>query len=131
MRLGLKKYCWLGLVLMVGCNQQDASESVQNAAPPSGERPSGQYTSAVSNQLASPVRLTADGEPIDIGKLSSFAHAGPWIADVDCDGDRDLLVGDFPGHFWFFENQNDDEAPEYVSKGKLEAGGEAAKTPVY
>ena len=131
MRLGMKKYSWFCLVLLVGCNQQDASESVQNVVPPSGERPSGQYTSAVSNQLASPVRLTADGEPIDIGKLSSFAHAGPWIADVDCDGDRDLLVGDFPGHFWFFENENDDQAPEYVSRGKLEAGGVAAKTPVY
>ena len=131
MRRDHKNYWWLCLVLLVGCYQQDTPQSAQNVVPLSGEKPSGQYTSAVSNQLAAPVRLTADGEPIDIGKLSGFAHAGPWIADVDCDGDRDLLVGDFPGHFWFFENENDDEAPEYVSRGKLEAGGVAAKTPVY
>ena len=84
-----------------------------------------------SPDLSAPVRLKADGEPIDIGKLSSIAHAGPWIADVDGDGDRDLLVGDFPGYFWFFENTGSDKTPAYTSKGKLQAGGQDAKTPVY
>ena len=84
-----------------------------------------------SAELHAPVRLEADGKPIDIGSLSSIAHAGPCIADVDGDGDRDLLVGDFPGHFWLFENEGDDATPAYTSKGMLQAGGEAAKTPVY
>ena len=84
-----------------------------------------------SAELHAPVRLEADGKPIDIGSLSSIAHAGPCIADVDGDGDRDLLVGDFPGYFWYFENEGDDATPVYTSKGKLQAGGEAAKTPVY
>lgn len=84
-----------------------------------------------ANELLPPVRLQADGKPIEIGALSHIAHAGPWIADVDGDGDRDLLVGDFPGYFWFFENTADDKAPSYVSRGKLQAGNEAAKTPVY
>ena len=84
-----------------------------------------------SAELHAPVRLEADGKPIDIGSLSSIAHAGPTIADVDGDGDRDLLVGDFPGHFWYFENKGDDATPVYTSQGMLQAGGEAAKTPVY
>lgn len=81
--------------------------------------------------FAAPVRLEADGEPIDIGSLSKIAHAGPWIADIDGDGDRDLLVGDFPGYFWVFDNTGTDKSPIYKAKGKLQAGGEDAKTPVY
>ncbi len=81
--------------------------------------------------LEAPVRLEADGKPIDVGEFSKIAHAGPAVADVDGDGDRDLVVGDFPGYFWLFENRRDDRTPKYVAKGKLQAGGEAAKTPVY
>lgn len=84
-----------------------------------------------SPDLCQPVRLEADGEPIDIGKLSRIAHAGPWVADVDGDGDRDLLVGDFPGYFWLFDNQGTEDKPNLTCKGKLQAGGEDAKTPVY
>jgi hypothetical protein len=78
-----------------------------------------------------PVRIEADGEAIDIGKLSGYGHAGPAMGDVDGDGDRDLVVGDFPGHFWLFENTGNDAAPVYAGKGKLQAGGADAKTPVY
>ena len=85
----------------------------------------------VSAQLHPPVRLEADGKPIDIALLSPIAHAGPCIADVDGDGDRDLLVGDFPGYFWYFQNDGDDAKPAYTEKGKLRAGGVDAKTPVY
>jgi len=85
----------------------------------------------VGSGLLPPVLLEADGEPIDIGRLSSIAHAGPWVADVDDDGDGDLLVGDFPGYFWLFDNVGSDAHPQYTSAGRLQAGGVDAKTPVY
>jgi len=90
-----------------------------------------QQPEAAAPTFAPPVRLEADGAPIEIGKLSSIAHAGPWLGDFTGDGVRDLLVGDFPGYFWLFANTGTDKAPLFTAKGKLQAGGEDAKTPVY
>lgn len=89
-----------------------------------------------AEDLAEPVALEADGKRIDIGTLSRHGHAGPCVADIDGDGDEDLLVGDFPGYFWFFENVSEgstptDSTPIYASAVKFQAGGKDAKVPVY
>ncbi len=81
--------------------------------------------------LAAPVRLQAAGLPIDIGRISSIAHAGPCLGDIDGDGDRDLLVGDFPGFFWLFENKGTTAEPAYAAGRKLKTGATDAKVPVY
>lgn len=86
---------------------------------------------ALRDEFETPVRLQADGQIIDLGKLSPYAHAGPSWGDVDGDGDNDLLVGDFPGFFWLFENTGTNSEPKLTARGKLQAGGEDARTPVY
>lgn len=116
--------CWLLLLPLSG------GAFAQNSGEPDSAWKSLQ-PAVVGDELLPPVRLEADGQPIDIGLLSGYAHAGPTLGDVDGDGDRDLLVGDFPGHFWLFENTGSDTEPVYTARGKLQAGGGDAKTPVY
>ena len=122
-------YSSIAIAFLVLCWTQQRTELIAAALDESESDT--RETILLEPDLATPVRIEADGEPIDIGKLSSIAHAGPWLADVDEDGDRDLLVGDFPGYFWFFENIGNDSKPKFTAQGKLQAGDTAAKTPVY
>jgi hypothetical protein len=45
-------------------------------------------------EFQAPVRLTADGVPI---RVESPGYAAPCWADIDGDGKKDLLVGQFDG----------------------------------
>ena len=119
-------------VQLTGISGVDAGTSAVKTTDEPKSEDSAAIKTEHSNELSAPVALTTKkGKRIDIGKLSPLGHAGPTVADVDNDGDQDLLVGDFPGYFWYFENTNNDEEPQYVSQGKLQAGGEDARTPVY
>ena len=58
-----------------------------------------------------PVRLKADGVPV---RVESSGYAAPCWADIDCDGKKDLLVGQFhQGKIRVYRNLGD---------GKLAAG---------
>ncbi|HEY8505271.1 MAG TPA: hypothetical protein VIL46_11860 [Gemmataceae bacterium] len=76
-----------------------------------------------------PVRLKAAGQVIDAGE--AWGHCGPTLADVDGDGKRDLVVGDFSGKFRYYRNVGTDAKPEYAALEYLRAGGEVAQVPIY
>lgn len=76
-----------------------------------------------------PTRLgTAEGA-IDSGP--SWGHSGPCVRDVDGDGARDLIVGDFSGKFHFYRNLENNRKPRYAKGVLLQAGGVDAKVPIY
>ncbi len=76
-----------------------------------------------------PIRLTAADGVIDSGQ--AWGHCGPWVADVDGDGIRDLVVGDFSGLFRFYRNEGTNPKPRYAKAVNLQAGGVDAKVPIY
>ena len=76
-----------------------------------------------------PTRLSAADGVINSG--ASWGHSGPWVEDVDGDGKRDLVVGDFSGLFRVYRNQGTNSAPRYAASVDLQAGGTDAKVPIY
>ena len=80
--------------------------------------------SAGAVEFAAPVRMQAGGEPV---RVERPGYAAPCWADIDGDGKKDLLVGQFNGgKIRVFKNRGD---------AKLDAGdwlqvdGKAAEVP--
>jgi hypothetical protein len=82
-----------------------------------------------SSELLPPVRLQADGRDIDTG--DAWGHSGPTMADINGDGKRDLVVGDFSGKFRMFRNIGSNSEPNFGPQSFLMAGGEEAKVWIY
>jgi hypothetical protein len=71
-----------------------------------------------------PVRWLADGKPV---RVESPGYAAPCWADVDGDGKKDLLVGQFnKGKIKVYKNLGDDK---YAAGAWLQAEGSDAEVP--
>ena len=81
---------------------------------------------ASAQEFKDPVRLEADGQPID----TEVGHAAPLLDDFDGDGLKDLLVGQFAGGLlWIFRNEGTNEAPKLAAGFKFQDGRPEGTVP--
>jgi hypothetical protein len=76
-------------------------------------------SAAPASELGQPVRILAGSVPVD----ASTGHAAPYVIDIDGDGIRDLLVGEF-GNTRFDDSRLPPHVvsrsgPNYFAAGKL------------
>lgn len=76
--------------------------------------------------LAPAVKIEAAGEPIDV----EVGHAAPFYADIDGDGLKDLLVGQFGGgELRIYKNIGARDEPQFDNYSIFEADGKEASVP--
>ena len=76
--------------------------------------------------FAPPVQIQAEGGPIDV----EIGHAAPFLADIDGDSKRDLLVGQFGGgKLRIFKNQGTDAEPKFAKYDFMKAGADLGTVP--
>jgi hypothetical protein len=91
--------------------------ALSGAAPPAGD---------AASELLPPVRLEAEGKPID----TAIGHAAPFVGDFDGDGVRDLLVGQFgDGILWIYRNVGTDAQPKLAAGVKFKEGKKDGRVP--
>ncbi|MCB1500149.1 MAG: VCBS repeat-containing protein [Bauldia sp.] len=81
-----------------------------------GSNVSGLFTYINTGTAASPVFTPATGSANPFDGLSVGAYVAPVFADVDGDGDADLMVGSGAGTLRFFENTGTSSAPAFVAR---------------
>ncbi len=76
--------------------------------------------------LRDPIKIEAEGLPIE----ALSGHAAPFVFDVDNDGRKDLIVGEFEGgRARIYLNQGSDDEPRFSGFSYLQAGGGDAIMP--
>ncbi len=91
-------------------------------APMNGEPSIGQSGNGLP-ELAEPLTILADGEPISV----DIGHAAPYVYDYNKDGRKDLIVGQFgDGKARIYLNVGTDAEPVFDGFTYLQAAGEDA-----
>jgi hypothetical protein len=79
-----------------------------------------------------PFRIMTGDKPLDTQEVGGVAYAAPYLADVDGDGQRDLVVGNFKGKFRFHRNLGTDAAPSFGEVSSwLYVGTAEARVPIF
>ncbi len=77
-------------------------------------------------KLAGAEKVLAGGKPISV----DIGHAAPCVADIDGDGNPELLVGQFgQGKLRIYPNKGTQTEPRFESFTWLQAGGKDASVP--
>ena len=80
-----------------------------------------------SAELLPPVKVTAEGQPIDI---KGFGHAAPFLGDFDGDGADDFLVGQFHhGQLRVYRNTGSNAARRFSEHVLFQDGAENGRVP--
>jgi hypothetical protein len=81
---------------------------------------------APSNDLQAPFKVLDGDKPISV----DIGHAAPLYVDIDGDGKKELLVGQFgDGKLRIYKNQGTDKAPLFKGFDWFRAGGQIASVP--
>ncbi|GAC1474393.1 MAG: hypothetical protein NVSMB9_24690 [Isosphaeraceae bacterium] len=87
-------------------------------APPSSSKP--------GSDLAPPTLIEAAGKPIDV----EIGHAAPFYGDIDGDGLKDLLVGQFgEGKLRIYRNVGTNAEPRFDSLAWFRDGKDDGRVP--
>jgi hypothetical protein len=88
--------------------------------------PSTKPIPGLAEELSPPIRITAGDQFIDV----DTGHAAPFFGDIDGDGVKDLLVGQFSGgKMRIYHNSGTNAAPKFDKFTWFQAGGEDGKVP--